>query len=298
MPLEDFIIWVFCIVDDSVCELTKGTSLRQRGFVPALLDSEVITMEIVGEFQGIDTDKGIWLYFCRHWKSWFPQLGSRANFAKQAANLWAVKQEIQGRLSQMLGAMQDPVHLVDGFPIPVCLFKRANYSRCFKGEANYGYCASKDEKYYGFHGHIVIDFNGIISGFTVTLANSDEREAFWEMASPIKGLLLGDKGYISQSFKEDLMNEEGIQLETPFRKNMNDNRDPSFVSTLMSLRRLVETVIGQLVERFNIEKVWARDLWHLTNRLTRKILAHTVCVFLNRQLGRKPLQLDGLVEAQ
>jgi hypothetical protein len=37
---------------------------------------------------------------------------------------------------------------------------------------------------------------------------------------------------------------------------------------LMKARRLVETVIGQLTERFHIEKVRARDTWHLTNRFT------------------------------
>jgi len=30
-----------------------------KGFEPALSDSEVLTMEIVGEYQGIDTDTGI-----------------------------------------------------------------------------------------------------------------------------------------------------------------------------------------------------------------------------------------------
>ena len=34
--------------------------------------------------------------------------------------------------------------------------------------------------------------------------------------------------------------------------------------------------------KFNIEEVWARDHWHLTSRLNRKLLAHTLCVCLNR----------------
>jgi hypothetical protein len=54
-------------------------------------------------------------------------------------------------------------------------------------------------------------------------------------------------------------------------------------------------VIGQLCDRFNIEKVWARDMWHLTSRLNRKVLAHTVCVWLNRLFGLEPLQFDSLV---
>ena len=58
--------------------------------------------------------------------------------------------------------------------------------------------------------------------------------------------------------------------------------------------RVVETAIGQLSTRFNIEKVWARYRWHLTSRLDRKLLAHTVCVWLNRH-SLSPLQFEPLI---
>jgi hypothetical protein len=61
---------------------------------------------------------------------------------------------------------------------------------------------------------------------------------------------------------------------------------------LVSTRRLVETVIGQLTVRFNIEKVRARKLWTFTNRIARKVLSPTVCVFINKLLGNQPLQFD------
>lgn len=295
MPLEHFIIWVFCIVEDSVQEVISEGRLRARGFAPSLSDSEVITMELVGEFLRIDTDKGIWEYFHSHWRSWFPQLGSRAAFAKQAANLWAVKQKVHAKLARSMGAIGDPIHITDGFPIPVCAFRRAHFSQCFRGDAAYGHCASKGVKYYGFSGHLMIDLKGVVSGFTFAPANVDERDSLWDIIPGILGLVIGDKGFIGSARKSEFA-QHGIQLETPLRSNMKETRDPKFVKQLMSVRRLVETVIGQLTERFNIEKVWARDLWHLTIRLTRKILAHTVCVFINLQLGRKPLQLDGLVQ--
>jgi hypothetical protein len=63
LSMEDFITAVFCCVDDLLKEVTNGKPMRSRGFQPSLSDTEVITMEIVAEFQGIDTDKGIWQYF-------------------------------------------------------------------------------------------------------------------------------------------------------------------------------------------------------------------------------------------
>ena len=99
MLVEDFIIHVFCDVEQSYQEVVGGIRLRGRGFEPKLSGGEVITMEIVGEFLGIDTDKGIWKYFRTHWKEWFPQLGSRANFVKQSANLCIRRECIEMALS-------------------------------------------------------------------------------------------------------------------------------------------------------------------------------------------------------
>ena len=86
MSIDDFIIAVFCVVADELKNLLSGRRLRKRGFPPALEDSEVITMEIVGEFLGMDTDKAIWEYFKGHWSHFFPKIPDRSNFARQAAN--------------------------------------------------------------------------------------------------------------------------------------------------------------------------------------------------------------------
>ena len=57
MPISEFIISVFCLVDDELKKVLKGKNLRQRGPRPRLSDSEVLTMEIVGDFFGKDCDK-------------------------------------------------------------------------------------------------------------------------------------------------------------------------------------------------------------------------------------------------
>lgn len=44
---------------------------------------------------------------------------------------------------------------------PNCGFRRAHFSKLFKGEATYGYCAAKAMTYYGLKGHLLIDLSGI-----------------------------------------------------------------------------------------------------------------------------------------
>ncbi|MEM6613282.1 MAG: transposase [Cyanobacteria bacterium P01_C01_bin.72] len=141
--------------------MTEGQKIRRREFAPSLSDSEIITMEIVGEFPGIETDKGIWSYFKGHWSNLFPQIKSRSTFVRQAANLWSYKQKMPQKLAQKVGGLADSVHLIDGLPVPLCHYQRAQNCRLFKGWANFGYCAAKDEKYYGFKVHLVISLEGI-----------------------------------------------------------------------------------------------------------------------------------------
>lgn len=296
MSTEDFIITVYCLVDELIKKMENGQKLRKRGFNPALSDSEMITMEVVSEFLSIDTDKGAWEYFSTHWRSLFPALGSRSNFAKHAANLWVIKQWIQTLLATDLGAFSDSLHLADGFPVPVCHFRRANFSEIFAGEATYGYCASKGETYYGFKGNLLINSDGVITGITLTQANIDERESLWDLLESVHGMIIADKGLIGTAYQNELREFTGIDLQTAARSNMEEKRSKKFLKWLTSTRRLVETVIGQLTERFNIEKVRARKMWYLTNRITRKVLSHTICACINKKIGNPMLQFELLLK--
>ena len=112
----------------------------------------------------------------------------------------------------------------------------------------------------------------------------------------IRGVLLGDKGYICPLPKTELVVQQ-IQLQIPLRKNMNDIRDRRYVICMNTVQRWVETVIGQLSEHFGIARGLARDLWHLTNRLIRKFLAHTVGVYFNRMQSHEPRQPEHLITA-
>lgn len=294
MSIENFIITVYCLVDVELNKIIQKEPLRRRGITLKLSDSEVITMDVVGEFLGKDTDTSIWRYFKEHWLEWFPCLGSRVNYAKQSANLWRIKQEIQAAFARQSGALVDRLHMADGLPMPVCHFKRAGFSSVYRGIATYGYCASKSETYYGFKGNLAISSEGIITGVTVTPANIDERELLWDIVGNIHGLLIADKGLTGEDYQSQIRAYTNVNLQTPTRSNMTDSRGKDCNQWITSTRRLVETVIDQLSEHFHIEKVRARDLWHLTNRVGRKILSHTVGVMINKLLGNPPLQFERL----
>ena len=120
MPLEDFIIKTYILVDDF---LKTVPTLRKRGPSPQLSDCEVITMEIVGEFLGRGSDKEIYDYFRTHWLPWFPKMGCRTAFTRQLANLWGIKIAFQKETVQRISPDND-LFLFDGIPLPTCNPKR------------------------------------------------------------------------------------------------------------------------------------------------------------------------------
>ena len=192
---------------------------------------------------------------------------------------------------------QDHIHFIDGFPIPVCRYSRAKRHKNFKEHAGFSYCAAQQEKYYGFKGHLVINLEGMITGYTFAPANIDERDVAPEITENIHGLLGADKGYLRPSLKE-YYKFQYVDLQTPLRKNMPDSRSQESMRLLMRARRKIETVIGQLTDRFNIQKVRARDLWHLSHRFIRKILSHTVCVVMNKNVVIRRFNLKSLFKVE
>jgi hypothetical protein len=97
------------------------------------------------------------------------------------------------------------------------------------------------------------------------------------MRGILSGLLIGDKGLLSKVKQAELA-EVGIDLQTPLRDNMDDPRPKTAVQRLLKVRRRVETALGQLIDFFDFTSCKARDIWHLTSRLVRKLLAYNLSI--------------------
>jgi hypothetical protein len=194
LTVEDFALAVYCLVDDLLPELvrihTNGQGLRPGRLAPKLSDSEVISMLVIGEFLGLDTDKAIWKHFRQFSRCLFPRVGDRSRFVRQGADLWWFVGALHRVVAKRLGALDDNVHVIDGFPMVLANINRASRTRSFRGEAARGYCAAKKYHYFGFRGHLVISFDGVIAACTVAAANIDERQAAWDVIDDLAGHLL------------------------------------------------------------------------------------------------------------
>ena len=216
----------------------------------------------------------------------------RTTVTRQAANLYAVKKQLHAHLAERLAAW-DHVFLVDSLPIDACAFSRAQFCQRFRGEAAYGHDHIRRTTLYGFRLHVRTTPAGAIIAFDLAPANVSDLSMVDQLDLPPGTACVGDRNYWSPRTR-DALAEQGVKLVAPFRTKSKDP-NPERSKRLSKFRWIIETTFGQLAERFRIKRTWARDLWHLSHRVIRKVLSHTVAVWLNLTSGRPALDFDGLV---
>jgi hypothetical protein len=292
---EDFCIWVYVIVDD----IWKAMApfFERPGPPPACSDSELIAMSLIGECRGwhMETD----LLSClREYQHLFPILPSQSRFNRRRRNLMPAMNLIRQVLLRSLDLSQDSQCIIDSLPIPVVQFhlvpsSTGDWKVC---GATFGKCITKKQTIFGYRLHLLISLSGLILDFELTPANCTDLEAGFELLEEHTNLeVLGDKGYISAEKATELWEKNRILLRTIPRSNQKQQVSQAYKHLHNAIRQLIETVNGQLTEQLGIEKNHAHTFWGLCTRLYTKLTAHTLCIYINRLLGKPEfLQIKAL----
>jgi hypothetical protein len=123
-------------------------------------------------------------------------------------------------------------------------------------------------------------------------ANLQDLVLAEDLLADAQGWALGDRSYWRPA-RAGILADQGGWLLAPPRSVKGPG--PRLPGRLVQARRRIETVIGQLVERYHTKRVWARDAWHLWSRWQRKLLSHTLAVYLCQQHGLGSLRFADLL---
>ena len=151
------------------------------------------------------------------------------------------------------------IYFVDSTGLAVCNIKRSRSNKTFKGVASKG--KTTVGWFFGFKLHIVINDKGELLAWQLTPGNTDDRKPIPMITQKLKGLLLGDKGYISTRLFQELY-ERGLKLITKLRSNMKK-------------RGLIESVNDQLKNIAQIEHTRHRSIWNFLSNLMAGLLSYT-----------------------
>jgi hypothetical protein len=151
----------FCLIDDWM----RDQSVRARGPRPRLHNSEVLTTEVVGAFLGIDTRRGVFDHFRRHYADWFPALESvhRPTFTRQAANRRHFKERLWRHVLTCVDADQRSPSSTASPSRSVG--SRAKRCRRLREHSTYGYDDAAKQTSYGLRVHLAIAWPGVIVDF-------------------------------------------------------------------------------------------------------------------------------------
>jgi len=103
--------------------------------------------------------------------------------------------------------------IIDSFPLIYNKFGRVHFGHRLRDICTYGYCASKKEKYYGLKVHVITSLDGNPIDFIVTLTNTDDKDAVFELEELCYlQNLFADKGYAKTGFYDTVKRSTGTRL--------------------------------------------------------------------------------------
>jgi hypothetical protein len=171
---DTFLVTVYTLIDDLLQQEFLPHKPVRPGPAPQMSDSEVLTVLLCGQWLG-NSERRFLRYVRQHWRSYFPHVLSQSAFNRRARDLAGVLVHLVPRLGQLLSASANPYQLLDGAPLPLARQCRGRRHRLFANEASVGRGGSDRDFYYGCQLLLAVDAMGIITGFVVAPAATEER---------------------------------------------------------------------------------------------------------------------------
>ena len=244
ITISDLLTIIFVLVDDWY--QVEGMKLLQGkpGKKPEFTDSEMMTLMLAQEYIPYPSETQYVEFMRANYLSLFPRLVDQSQFNRRARSLRLLIEQLRRYWILQRGWDRQTCYLLDTKPVPVLSYKRNKRHSDFLGNANYGVCASRNLKYFGYKLVALSTFRGIPMVYDLVPANTDERLAAETILEHLSGCdLFADKGFVGLEWQTRILDQTNNLIWTPRRSNQSicqpRNRKSSFHRFKMSaFRRL------------------------------------------------------------
>lgn len=264
-------------------ELESRDNYLEQIRTPKLSDKQLIALVFAAESSGLDSERHLF----RQLPSTLAGLIDRSVFNRRRRQLAVHVERFRQRLLTDLAPAED-TYFVDSMPLEVCKLGRAKRLRiCQETEEtrpDFGYCAAHKAYYFGYKLHAVCTPQGVIKTFDLSKASTHDIHYLNDLKTQLDHcVLVGDKGYLSRQYQDDLFDTAAIRLETPMRHNQHDYKPLN--PLLCKTRKRIETLFSQLCDQFMIRRNYAKSFQGLTTRILSKLTTLTLIQWFNRRNG-------------
>ena len=260
----------------------------KNGRKPKMTDLEVIALSLTAEFMSIDSENSL---FKQLLPGEISNLIERSQFNKRRKKLFLFSEQIRTKLAAQFLRFED-YFIVDSMPLEICKFSRHNRIKIckdnFETAPSKGFCASQNSWFYGYKLHGVCSITGVFHSLDITKAEVHDVHFLKNIKQQMSDcVLLGDRGYLSDSIQIDLFQSANIKLETPKRINQMNYKPQPYI--FKKSRKRIETLFSQLCDQFLIRRNYAKTFEGFKTRILAKITALTLVQYINKFIFDRPI---------
>jgi hypothetical protein len=275
------------VISSLNCELEFKSGIGRKD---KMSDLEVVALSLTAEFMSIDSENSL---FKQISTVNIPNLIERSQFNKRRRKLFLFSENIRTKLASRFLEFED-YFIVDSMPLEICKFSRHNRIKICKAEfetaPSKGFCASQNNWYYGYKLHGVCSITGVFHSLDITKAEVHDINFLKNIKQQMSDcVLLGDRGYLSESIQLDLFQTVNVKLETPKRTNQKDYKPQPYI--FRKSRKRIETLFSQLCDQFRIRNNYAKSFEGFKTRIIAKIAALTLVQYINKFIFDRPINL-------
>ena len=281
------IVIIFVLVDDWYQAEEKSSKTKSCGAKPEMSDSEILTLALMMDYLPFPGESQFIGFMRANYGKWFPNLLERSQFNRRLRKLGEKLELLRRNWVAKLGGLEARRFVIDTKPIPVVGYKRSKRHSDFEGSADYGYCAAKKMKYFGYKLVVISTLNGLPIAYDLVSANTDERQAVEGVLQVVYGCdIYGDKGFIGQEWQDAVTRSTGNRILTIHRDNQHQQVKSDLKLLIGRVRQRIEGVFHEIQNTGrNPERLLNKTINGLVTHMAAKMTSHTLRLLLRRQFG-------------
>lgn len=327
LDLETFLTTLYVRVDDLYQQVVRPEMPPRRGPAPRLSDSEVLCLGLAAQWRsGVPwkSERGFGRYAFKYLQPLFPGLTTQSAFNRRLRRLWGGFILLQQAVAQELGTAQD-FEVMDCVPVPVARGARSFHPGWLADIARIGK-GGNDRYFYGLHLLLLASASGVATGWVLAAGNIQDRwlaeglfsaragcpqlsgpalpgqtarrlKAPTDWMGPIQGCgqqlsrpVVADKGFAADDWRQHWAEAYAAQVVTP-----PEAAPPAVQRWFSGLRQVIETVFAHLDGSFGLKYPGAHTTWGLLTRVSAKLAAYNLGIWLNRFWGRPDFAFPTLI---
>jgi hypothetical protein len=192
------------IVLNELSKISGSENLYFKPVKPKLFDIELISFIILAKFKSIDLEYQLF----REIKGMeIESKIERSVYNRRKRKLFPFIERLRMKMVEKFNEFEQ-YFVVDNMPLEVCKMARSSRSKICKDVEytfpNKGFCASQNLHFYGYKLHAICSIEGVFQSFDLSPASVHDIHYLQDLKLQLSNcVLLGDKGYLSQTIQLD-----------------------------------------------------------------------------------------------